>query len=88
MRFDHTFEDQLRKRGHSVRCMWQMNGPKNTMVVGMECIAVYSDGHAPRIFIVQTMRGGGWDAYATVSDRNDIAATVEAAEAIIKRETA
>lgn len=88
MRFDSTFEDKLRERGFGVRCMWQVNGPKDTMIEGMECIAVYHDDFAPRMFIVRTFRGGGWDAFAAVSDENKIDATLDAAVEIIKRQPA
>jgi len=85
-RFDQAFEEGLRERGYGVRCMWQQPGPKDTMIEGMECIAVHHDDFAPRLFIIQSFREGGWDAFAAVSDENNVHSTLDAAVEIIKRQ--
>jgi hypothetical protein len=83
-KYDHTFEEQLRARDHGVTCMWQVAGIKNTMIIGMECLCVFMDGHSPRIFIVQTFEGGGWSAYTSVN-QDSIETTIDAAEAAIRK---
>lgn len=54
---DHTLEDAARAAGATVRCLWQIPGPKDTAIAWMECLSI---GHG--IVIVETFDGGGWNA--------------------------
>ncbi len=52
------------------KLMWEIKGPKNTMIAWMSCYAI-----ARNICIVQTFKGGGWNAL-TPNDDGKIEATV------------
>lgn len=67
---DNTLERILGERGHRVQLMWQMRGPKHTLIRWMECFLV-NDG----LVIVQTYDGGGWEAFTT-NMRSDVESTV------------
>lgn len=67
---DRTLEERCRAAGATVRCLWQMRGPKNTVIAWMECLQVGSG-----VVIVQTFKGGGWEAYSSLPV-NEIDATV------------
>lgn len=69
---NHILEEELRKRGVDVRCMWVEKGPRDTGIAWHECLLVKG-----RIVLVQTFEGGrSWDAF-TSNDDGDIEATVE-----------
>lgn len=67
---DSTLEERCRAAGAEVRCCWQMKGPKDTAIAWMECLQIGSG-----IVIVQTYKGGGWEAYSALPV-NEIEATV------------
>lgn len=54
---DHALEDAARAAGATVRCLWQIPGPKDTAIAWVECLSIGSG-----IVIVQTFDGGGWNA--------------------------
>ena len=56
---DNTLELALREKGFTVQCMWQMKGPKNSMVAWIECLLVDRV-----LFIVETYNENqGWDVF-------------------------
>lgn len=73
---DRTLEEELVKRGCQVRCMWQLPGPKGTMIAWMEGILVQTPSGHGDVVIVQTFRTGGWSAF-TANRSIDIPDTVE-----------
>lgn len=72
---DRTLEHELVQRGCQVRCLWQMPGPRGTMIAWMEGILVQAD-KGGAVIIVQTSRDGGWEAF-TSNKSIEIEATVE-----------
>ena len=84
---DHTLEKKLQDDGYTVRCMWQIKGPKDTAIKWMEYLFVTDDtGMTYGGVIVQTYDGGGWNAFVEASRHNDIASTVEAVVKAITKE--
>jgi hypothetical protein len=57
---DHTLEKALRERGIQVRVLWEMKGPKNTLIDWLVGYAI-----AGQICIVETFKSGGWDAFTS-----------------------
>ena len=72
---DQALERALRSKGYAIRCNWQIKGPKDTGIAWMECLTLGGVG-STGIVIVQTYKGGGWEAYIPASNRNDIDATI------------
>jgi hypothetical protein len=72
---DRTLETELVRHGCQVRCLWQIPGPKGTMVAWMEGILVQAE-KGGAVIIVQTFRDGGWEAFTANKD-TDIQATVQ-----------
>lgn len=67
-----TLEKALRERGVPIRLMWEVPGPKDTMVAWLSCYLVNA-----RVVIVQTYKdGNGWQVYTPVEDAT-ITGTVE-----------
>jgi hypothetical protein len=73
---DSTLEHELVKRGCQVRCLWQIPGPKNTMIAWMEGILVQPPEGPGAVVIVQTYTQGGWEAF-TANKSTDIQDTAE-----------
>lgn len=68
----HVLEDELRKRGVLVQCMWEVKGPENTFVEWIVCYLVDST-----VMMVLTYNDGrSWNAFTPCSDGR-IDATVE-----------
>ena len=85
-RFSRAFENAMRERGATIRCMWQMAGPENTMVSGLEMLACYGDDGAFSLALVVSYGddGGaplGWEVFTPASHANRIDATIAAVEA-------
>ena len=65
---DHTLEKRLIEQGCVVRCMWQIKGPKDTLVEWMEYLLVTPPDSHPRGVIVQTFKeDSGWTAFREAS---------------------
>jgi hypothetical protein len=80
---DQTLEKALRERGWTVRCNWQMPGPKNTQIAWMEHLTVTDGKGGIGCVIVQTFKGTGWDVYVEPTNTNDIGETVDAVVRIL-----
>lgn len=69
---NHVAEDELRKRGIMVQCLWELKGPPNTFVEWITCYLVDNT-----VMLVETYKdGSGWNAF-TPSDKNEIATTID-----------
>jgi hypothetical protein len=55
---DSTLADACRARGANVALMWEMKGPETTGVAWLSCYVIDAG-----VCIVQSYKGGGWDAY-------------------------
>lgn len=56
---DTTLQGLLTARGLTVRCMWEIPGPKDTQIAWITAYAVNGT-----VILVQTYSGGnGWEAY-------------------------
>lgn len=82
-KYDRTFENAMRERGASVRCCWQISGPKNTAVSGMEMLMIHGEAGAFTMALVQTFADGGWEVYTPPTHRNSIESTLDAVEAVM-----
>lgn len=58
---DQTLERRIVEAGATVRCMWQMKGPKDTGVAWLVCLMVGKRGD---MVIVETFHHGGWNAFS------------------------
>lgn len=68
---NNLLADACRKAGAHVQLMWEIPGPKNTMVAWLSC---YQIGKS--ICIVQTFKGhDGWNAFTPCSD-NSVSGTI------------
>lgn len=72
---DRTLMDRLTAKGCQVRCLWQMPGPKQTMIAWLEGWLVQVEARSA-VVIVQTFTAGGWEAF-TANNDSDIDKTVE-----------
>lgn len=67
----HVLEEEIRKRGYPIRCMWEMKGPPNTRIIWVVCYLCEGT-----IVLVTTYEGGSWEAFTPNQD-GKIEATVE-----------
>jgi hypothetical protein len=88
-KFNRAFEDALRESGATIRCMWQMDGPENTMVSGLEMLACYGEAGAFTLALVVSYAAHdgtpeGWDVFTPASQTNRVDATLAAVEAAMR----
>lgn len=62
---DRTLETELVRRGCQVRCLWQLPGPRGTMIAWIEGILVNPPETPGNVVMVQTFKQGGWTAYTS-----------------------
>lgn len=67
---NNVLAEACRKAGANVQLMWEVPGPKNTMIEWMSC---YQIGKS--VCIVQTFKEHGWNAF-TPHPHNDIDGTI------------